>query len=91
MKNITLKIDDGVYRRARIQAARRGTSVSGMVREFLVSLESEEADREARRIAALEEMYRLSNERARKAQSVAGLHPSLKPLTREELYGDRVR
>ncbi len=91
MKNITLKIDDGVYRRARILAARRGTSVSGMVREFLVALESEEGDRETRRIAALEEMYRLSNERAQKTRSVVGSHSSLKPLTREEIYGDRIR
>lgn len=91
MKNITLKIDDEAYRKARILAARRGTSVSGMVREFLVSLESEEVDRESRRIAALEEMYRLSNQRAKKAQAVVRSRASVKPLTREEIYGDRIR
>lgn len=92
MKNITLKIDDDAYRKARILAARRGTSVSGMVREFLVSLDSEEEeDRETRRIAALEELYRLSNQRAKKIKGVVGSDSSVKPLTREKIYGDRLR
>ncbi len=34
-KNITLKIDEETYRKARIRAAREGTSVSAMVRETL--------------------------------------------------------
>ena len=40
MKNITVSVDDESYRRARIVAARRGTSVSALVREFLVDLTS---------------------------------------------------
>ena len=35
MKNITLKVDDETYRKARIRAAQAGTSVSAMVLEFL--------------------------------------------------------
>ena len=38
MKNITLKVDDATYREARIRAAKEGTSVSAMVRDFLNNL-----------------------------------------------------
>jgi hypothetical protein len=38
VKNITVTVDDEVYRRARIKAAERDTSVSALVRQFLVDL-----------------------------------------------------
>lgn len=38
MKNITVALDDQTYRRARIVAAERGTSVSALVKQFLASL-----------------------------------------------------
>lgn len=38
MKNITIAIDDEVYRSARILAAQRGTSISALVREHLQNL-----------------------------------------------------
>lgn len=38
MKNITLAVDEDTWRHARIAAAERGTSVSAMVRDYLVSL-----------------------------------------------------
>jgi hypothetical protein len=38
MKNITLSVDDEVYHSARVEAARRHTSVSALVRTFLVAL-----------------------------------------------------
>jgi len=37
MKNITVTVDDETYRRARILAAERETSVSAMVKEYLES------------------------------------------------------
>jgi plasmid stability protein len=40
MKNITVAIDDETYRRARIWAAERGTSISAMVRCILTTLPS---------------------------------------------------
>ena len=49
MKNITVSLPDDVYRRARIKAAERDTSVTALVREFLVSLGDEESDFERRR------------------------------------------
>lgn len=39
MKNITLAVDDATYRRARLKAAERGTSVSALVRELLQTLD----------------------------------------------------
>lgn len=42
MKNITVSVPDEVYRRARIQAAERGTSVSALVRDHLEKVTSAE-------------------------------------------------
>ncbi len=42
MKNITVSLDEEVYRRARIKAAEQDTSVSALVKRFLVELASEE-------------------------------------------------
>jgi hypothetical protein len=42
MKNITVSVDDETYRRARMKAAERDTSVSALVKHFLVELASEE-------------------------------------------------
>jgi plasmid stability protein len=42
MKNITVSLDEEIYRRARIKAAERDTSVSALVKGFLVALASEE-------------------------------------------------
>ena len=43
MRNITVSVDDGTYRRARIRAAELDTSVSALVREYLQSLSVERA------------------------------------------------
>ena len=44
MKNITVSVDDETYRRARIKAAERDTSVSALVRDFLAGLAREETE-----------------------------------------------
>jgi plasmid stability protein len=49
MKNITVSLPDDVYRRARIMAAERDTSVSALVREFLGNLAEAETDFERRK------------------------------------------
>ncbi len=41
MKNITIALDDDTYRKARIVAAQRDSSVSSLVRKFLLSLTKE--------------------------------------------------
>lgn len=38
MKNITVSVDDETYRRSRIKAAEAGTSVSALVKAFLLQL-----------------------------------------------------
>ena len=49
MKNVTVSLPELVYRRARIKAAERDTSVSALVREFLMKLGEEESDFERRK------------------------------------------
>jgi len=38
MKNITITVDDEVYRRARIKAAEQDSSVSALVKSYLIQL-----------------------------------------------------
>ena len=49
MKNITISVPDRVYRRARVRAAARDTSVSALVRDFLAGLGNEEPEFERRK------------------------------------------
>jgi hypothetical protein len=44
VKNITVSVDDDTYRRARIIATQRDTSVSALVKRFLVELAGRESD-----------------------------------------------
>jgi len=49
VKNLTVSLPDDVYRRARVKAAERDTSLSALVREFLLELGGEETDFERRK------------------------------------------
>ncbi|MCP5111831.1 MAG: hypothetical protein GY953_13455 [bacterium] len=49
MKNITVSLPDDVYKHARVKAAERDTSVSALVRKFLVALGDEESDFDRRK------------------------------------------
>lgn len=49
MKNITVTVEDDVYQRARIRAAEQNTSVSALVKAFLIKLTAEESDWERRK------------------------------------------
>lgn len=53
MKNITVRVSEEVYRNARVQAARHGSSVSRLVTEFLRRLADSDAE-----FARLEERQR---------------------------------
>jgi uncharacterized protein YdaU (DUF1376 family) len=44
VKNITVSLDDETYRRARMAAAQRDTSVSALVKRFLQQLGSDETE-----------------------------------------------
>ncbi len=58
MKNITVSLDDETYRRAQMIAAQRDTSVSALVKHFLVDLASGETEFE--RLKRLEQTIRES-------------------------------
>ncbi len=67
MKNITLSVDDAVYHAARVEAAKRRTSVSAVVRAYLrtfaqdkISTESP-AERDRRERAELVRLFRQAN------------------------------
>lgn len=49
MRNVTVSLPDDVYRRARIRAAEQDTSLSAMVKEFLMKIGNEESDFERRK------------------------------------------
>ena len=44
MKNITVSVPDDVYRKARIRAAERGSSVSALVADYLRSLSERDTE-----------------------------------------------
>jgi uncharacterized protein YdaU (DUF1376 family) len=44
VRNVTVSLDDETYRRARVIAAERDTSVSALVKQFLIELASEESE-----------------------------------------------
>jgi hypothetical protein len=71
MRNITVSVDDETYKRARVAAAERDTSVSALVKAYLQQLASHETEierlkrqeREIRsQIAAFNAADRLSRE-----------------------------
>ncbi len=72
MKNITVSLDDDTYRRARIVAAQRDTSVSALVKRYLTELtagesESERLKREERALRERIEAFRAADRLPRDA------------------------
>ena len=85
MKNITLKVDEAVYDRARVIAAKRKTSISDLVREYLNGLVDTEERREARRRKALEELYQIAD-----AQAIPASDETFRPLNRDDVHAERL-
>jgi uncharacterized protein YdaU (DUF1376 family) len=70
VKNLTVSLDDDTYRRARIVAAQRDTSVSALVKRFLVELaagenETERLKREERQLRERITTFRASDRLSR--------------------------
>jgi hypothetical protein len=65
VKNVTVSIPDEVYRLARIKAAERDTSVSALVREFLMKLGEAGSDFERRKKLQGEVLSSIKKFRAR--------------------------
>jgi hypothetical protein len=66
VKNITVSLDDDTYRRARMIAAERDTSISALVKQFLLQLgsgetESERLKREERALRERIQSFSASN------------------------------
>ena len=89
MKNITLKIDDETYRKARLRAAENGTSVSAMVRNILESWEKDQAAEDVAEQTRVKRLLDLYAEADAKAQN----EPPKQPwsFNREECYEERLR
>ena len=49
MRNITVSVDDETYKRARVAAAERDTSLSMLVRRYLEQLASQETETERKK------------------------------------------
>ena len=49
MKNITVTVDDEIYRRARVKAAEMDSSISALFKEFLLQLTNGESDFDRRK------------------------------------------
>jgi plasmid stability protein len=78
MKNITVSLDDEIYRRARVKAAEMDTSVSAVVKNYLIEFATTETEFE--RLERQEEEIRCK---------MIGFRGSDR-LSRDELY-DRKR
>ena len=64
MRNITVSVPDEVYRRARVKAAERDTSVSAIVRELLIRLADGDSDFERRKRLQTEVLAAIESFRA---------------------------
>jgi predicted CopG family antitoxin len=81
VRNITISVDDELYRLARIKAAEKGTTVSGMVRVYLQRETAGDVDAES-----------LRRERNEVIAKIRNAHPNFSAadrLPRDELYKRR--
>jgi hypothetical protein len=77
VKNITVSIEEDLHRRARIRAAELDTSLSSVVRQFLIQFAGGETDFERRKRLQAETLASIENFRAGDR------------LTREEVHDRR--
>lgn len=79
MKNLTVRISEEVYRNARVRAAQQGSSVSGLVSEFL------------RRLADSDAEFTRLEERQREVQRRIKRFRAGDRLSRDEVHDRAVR
>lgn len=82
MKNITVTVNDEIYRSARRKAAEQNTSVSQLVAEYLRALSKDEELR-LERTMKLDELFD-AQDRGRRRKPVGR-------LKRDEIYGRNLR
>lgn len=83
MKNITVSVDDDLYREARVRAAEQGTSVSRVVKESLVSFTAKPSAADDRG-ARIRELAAAVNERLKGVPA-----EPVRKNWREKMYDDR--
>lgn len=74
VKNITVSLPDDIYRQARIAAAQRDTSVSALVREFLMTLGTGETEAQRRKRLQAEVLASITSFRAADRMSRDDVH-----------------
>ena len=74
MKNTTVAVPKDIYRRARVKAAERDTSVSALVREFLIELGSDTSDFERRKKLQSKILAKITSFRAGDRESRDKIH-----------------
>ena len=88
VKNLTVSLPDEIYRKARVHAARRDTSVSAMVRDYLVQLSNGATPVPPSRSEGL----RAALDAIRQSQIESGVYfNAADRLSRDELYEDALR
>lgn len=78
MKNITVSVDEELYHKARICAAERKSTVSGLVKKFLAQVVSEETE--------FDRLKREEDELRRRLQRDGVVFSATKRLTRDALH-----
>ena len=89
MKNITVSVDEGTYRRARIRAAELDTSVSALVRDYLRTLAVPQAEGGPAE-SEQERRGRLLGEVIEKITANGGGLRMADNLSREDLYDEAI-
>ena len=77
-RNVTLRLDEAVLRRARQEAVQKNRSLSQWLSDLNLQSTSRTSGYEAARRRALKRLQK-------------GFHLGGKPLTREEIYAERLR
>jgi plasmid stability protein len=85
MKVISVAVDDETHRLARIKAAQKGTSMSAMLREYLLQILLEDGDRSPEETEVQRRARKLDAVMNRFEAEGVGLRASER-LRREELY-----
>jgi plasmid stability protein len=85
MKNITVSVDDETYRKARVYAAEKDTSVSALVKDMLQKLPSEK-----RKGAVTEAEFDRLAKQEQELRKQLGYFSASDRMTRDEVY-DRSR
>ena len=87
-RNVTVQLDEEVIAKAKVLAAQRGTSISGLVASEINKLTAQNERYERARRAALARMAEAAEEAAQSDQAspVEG-----RGWTRDEIYAERTR